>query len=83
METIIRYWGIYNGDDGKENGNYFSILGLYIYIYQGDNGKENGNIVVYWGYIIGILEKKMETIIVYLGLYNEDKGKDNGNGCQA
>ena len=25
-------------DDGKENGNHCSILGLY-----GDNGKENGN----------------------------------------
>ena len=24
-------------DNGKENGNYYSILGLY-----GDNGKENG-----------------------------------------
>ena len=27
------YW-----DNGKENGNYYSILGLYR-----DNGKENGN----------------------------------------
>ena len=34
------YW-----DNGKENGNYYSILGL----------------------CIGIMEKKMETIIVYLG----------------
>ena len=25
-------------DNGKENGNYYSILGLYR-----DNGKENGN----------------------------------------
>ena len=26
------------GDNGKENGNYYVILGLYW-----DNGKENGN----------------------------------------
>ena len=31
------YWG-YMGNNGKENGNYYSILGLY-----GGNGKENGN----------------------------------------
>ena len=35
-------------DNGKEIGNYYSILGLY-----------GGN--------IGIMEKKMETIIVYWG----------------
>ena len=29
--------GLYK-DNGKENGNYYSILGLYK-----DNGKENGN----------------------------------------
>ena len=29
--------GLYR-DNGKENGNYYSILGLYR-----DNGKENGN----------------------------------------
>ena len=28
METIIVYWG-YIGNNGKENGNYCSILGLY------------------------------------------------------
>ena len=37
----------------------------------------------YWGYI-GIMEKKMETTIVYLRLYR-DNGKQNGNyysiGC--
>ena len=26
METTIVYWGIY-WDNGKENGNYYSILG--------------------------------------------------------
>ena len=28
METTIVYWGYINGN-GKENGNYYSILGLY------------------------------------------------------
>ena len=37
METTTVYWGLYR-DDGKENGNYYSILGAYW-----DNGKENGN----------------------------------------
>ena len=36
---ITRLTGlIANGDTGKENGDYYNILGLY-----GDNGKENGN----------------------------------------
>ena len=53
METTIVYWGYIGimekkmettilglgfSDNGKENGNYYSILGLYR-----DNGKENGN----------------------------------------
>ena len=36
--------GLYR-DNGKENGNYYSILGLYqgiLGLYR-DNGKENGN----------------------------------------
>ena len=41
METSIVYVGLF-GDNGKENGNYYSILGLY-----GDNGKENGS---YYGF---------------------------------
>ena len=28
METIIVYWGLYR-DNGKEHGNYYSILGLH------------------------------------------------------
>ena len=28
METTIVYWG-YIGKNGKENGNYYSILGSY------------------------------------------------------
>ena len=47
METTIVYRGLY-WDSGKENANYYSILGLYR------------------GYI-GIMEKKMETTIVYWG----------------
>ena len=39
--------GKYYGDNGKENGNYYSILELYW-----DNGKENGNyhsiLGLYW-----------------------------------
>ena len=27
METTIVYWGLYE-DNGKENGNYYSILGF-------------------------------------------------------
>ena len=53
--VITPYWG-YMGNNGKENGNYYLkkieyILGLY----RG-----------YWGYI-GIMEKKMETTIMYWG----------------
>ena len=34
--SMVQYWNY--RDNGKENGNYYSILGLYR-----DNGKENGN----------------------------------------
>ena len=27
METTIAYWG-YIGDNGKENGSYYNVLGL-------------------------------------------------------
>ena len=38
------------------------IMGLYW-----DNGKENGHdLIVCWGYI-GMMEKKMETTVVYWG----------------
>ena len=36
MEVTIVYWVIYR-DNGKENGSYYSILGLCR-----DNGKGNG-----------------------------------------
>ena len=70
--------GLYR-NNGKENGNYYSVLGLYrdngeengnyysMLGLSGDNGKENGNYyIAYWGYI-GITEKKMETTIVCWG----------------
>ena len=51
----------------------FEIKGLYN---PSDNGKENGNYyILYWSYIIGILEKNMETTIE---LYR-DNGKGKGN----
>ena len=66
METTIMLlyigvilWRLFR-DNGKENGNYHNILGLFR-----DNGKENGNYHnIYWGYL-EIMEKKMETTILY------------------
>ena len=40
----------------------YSILGIYW-----DNGKENGNYYSMSGIYIGIMEKKMETTVVYWG----------------
>ena len=68
------YW-----DNGKEHGNYYSILGLCIGITE----KKMETIIVYWGYFglyyagqcsipwgnIGRMEKNMETTIMgYIGL---------------
>ena len=61
------------GDNGKENGNYYSILGLYVRIME----KKLETTIVYWGYI-GIMEKKMDTI-VYWGI--GDDGTENGDYC--
>ena len=45
IETTIEYWVILG--NGKENGNYYSILGLYW-----DNGQDNGKydriLGLYW-----------------------------------
>ena len=54
MDTTIVFWGLH-GDNGKENGYYYSILGLRWGVMEkkmdttivfwglhGDNGKENG-----------------------------------------
>ena len=40
-----------NWDNGKANGNYYSILGLY----HGDNGKENGNYYSILGVYIRVI----------------------------
>ena len=49
-------------DNGKENGNYYSILGLYLGVY----GAHEGNIRVYNRVILGD-NGKIETTIVYWG----------------
>ena len=57
------YWGLY-GENGEENGNYYSMLGLYWVIWR------PCNVVPFWVQG-GIMEKKMETTIVcwgYIGL---------------
>ena len=38
-------------DNGKENGNYCSVIGYILGLYR-DNGKENGN---YYGIISGLV----------------------------
>ena len=64
--------GVYRGiywDNGKETGIYYSILGIYKYWH---NGKGNGNyysIQEYTGVYTGIMEKEMETTIVYRSIY--------------
>ena len=50
-------------DNGKENGNYYSIMGYNLILYW-DNGKENGNNYSIMGY----------NILLYW-----DNGKENGN----
>ena len=69
-------------NNGKENGNYYSILGLYRTMEK--NTETTIVTIVCWGYVetmekskernyysilgnIGIMEKKMETTIVYWG----------------
>ena len=42
------YW-----DNGKENGNYYSIIGFILGLYW-DNGKENGNYYSIIGFILGL-----------------------------
>ena len=36
---------------------------------MGNNGKENGNYYSILGFVWGIMEKKMETTLVYWGFY--------------
>ena len=44
-------------------------LSCYIGVVYWENGKENGNYFGLLGLHIGIMEKKMETTIVYWGLF--------------
>ena len=46
--------GLYR-DNGKENGNYYSIMGYILGLY-GDNGKENGSYYSIMVYTFEILE---------------------------
>ena len=77
---------IYIGNNGKENGNYYSIIGC-IYIYRGNDGKENGNYYSIIGcvyiYIEEIMEKKMETIIFgfRVSIVYHNKFERFGNVC--
>ena len=57
--------GMQTWDNGKENGNWFCILGLY-WDNIGIMEKKMETTSVYWGYF-GIMEKKMETGFVYWG----------------
>ena len=52
--------GLY-GDNGKENGSYYSILG-----YLGIMEKKVEATIVHWGYM-GIMEQNMEATIVHWG----------------
>ena len=57
------YW-----DNGKENGNYYIIIGYIIGLYR-DNGKENENNYIIIGYITGLYwdnGQGTETILYYI-----------------
>ena len=75
IETSLVYWGYTRGyrDTGKEDGNFFSILG-------GIMEKKLETTIVYWGYIRGYrdTEKNMETSLVYWGyiMGYRDNGKE-------
>ena len=63
VPLILRlYW-----DNGKENGNYYSIIRYIVGIYW-DSGKENGNYYSIIRYIVGIYW---------------NSGKENGNYFSA
>ena len=44
MDTSIVYWDCIYKDNGKENGNYYGLLGLYIRIME----KKMETIIVFW-----------------------------------
>ena len=47
-------------DNSKENGNYYTVLGLGLYM---DNGKENGNYYAVVGYIGVIAGEGIRTVM--------------------
>ena len=59
METTIACWG-YIGDKGKENGNYYSILGLYWVIWR------PSYVVPFWvwyGFLVRILIRTTKKVL--------------------
>ena len=58
------YIGLYR-NNGKGNGNYYSILGLF-WDHIGIIEKEMKTTIVYWGYI-GIMEKKWKLQLGFKG----------------
>ena len=77
------YW-----DNGKENGNYYSIIGYILGLYW-DSGKENGNYYSIIGYILGLYwdNANYYSIIGYiLGFYGgimEKKMETTIMGCMG
>ena len=67
MGDIRVILGFYR-DNGKENGNYYAVLGPWVFRFWVLLG-------LYWDYT-GIREKKMETTIVYWlsGCHTENSG---------
>ena len=55
-------------DNGKENGNCYSIMGYIFGLYR-DNGKESGNYYSIMGYILWYI----------LGYISKENGKDYEN----
>ena len=57
METTnyvgVLYGGL-NSNNGKENGNYYGILGFYMGGYIGIMEKKMETTIVYWGSIWGL-----------------------------
>ena len=55
VDLVIYWFGLYV-DNGKENGKYYNVLGLFIYIHI--------YIYICWCYF-GIMVQKMEATLVY------------------
>ena len=66
MRDATCTWGIYWGywDSGKENGNYYVIIGYILGLYW-DTGKENGNYYVIIGYILGLYGQYVKIMVPF------------------